>query len=82
MFTLEDFANEKNEEIKSAIISFIQQRDGENGICSFFKSYLTETDIYIDKKKDSFLEGTTKGMNIGVYTLYRGKINRIKKEKV
>lgn len=76
-YTLEDFANEKNEEIKSAIISFIQQRDGENGICNFFKSYLTETDIYIDKKKDSFLEGTTKGMNIGVYTLYRGKINRI-----
>jgi len=74
-YSIEDFAKEPNEEVKSAVISFIQQRDGEEGVYRFFKENLKEVDTYIDKKEDKYLEGTTNGMNIGVYTLFKGEIN-------
>ena len=76
--TLEYFLKQDNEEVKSAIISYIQQSEGEEGIYRLFKKHLKETDSYIDKKEDKYLEGTTKGMNIGVYTLFKGNINNIK----
>ena len=31
--------------------------------------------IVVDKKSDEHLKGTTGGMNIGVYTLFKGEIN-------
>jgi len=74
-YTFEDFIKEENEEIKSAVIGFIQQRDGDAGVYNFLKEYLKEVDVYIDKKSHEFLEGTTKGDNIGVYTLYKGEVN-------
>ena len=74
-YTLEEFVNEPNEEIKSAVIGFIQQRDGEFGIYNFFKNHLTETDSFVDKKQPHYLEGTTGGMNVGVYILHKGIIN-------
>lgn len=36
---------------------------------------MKEVDTYVDKKEDKYLEGTTKGMNIGVYTLFKGSVN-------
>jgi hypothetical protein len=77
-YTILDFSQEKNEEVKSAVISFIQQRDGEEGVYRFFKENLTEVDTFIDKKESKYLEGTTNGMNIGVYTLFKGQINSTK----
>jgi hypothetical protein len=61
--------------VKSAIISFIQQRDGEEGVYRFFQKNLLEVDVFVNKKEKVYLEGTTNGMNIGVYTLFKGKIN-------
>ena len=74
-YTITDFAQEKNEEIKSAVISFIQQKEGEEGVYRFFKDSLAEVDTYVDKRDEKYLEGTTSGMNIGVYTLFKGEIN-------
>ena len=30
-----------------------------------------EVDTFVHKKNEKYLEGTKKGMNIGVYTLFR-----------
>ena len=75
--SLEEFLKEDNEEVKSAIISFIQQKEGDEGIYRFFQEYLKEVDTFVDKKEQKYLEGTTGGMNIGVYTLFKGSINDI-----
>ena len=75
LYTTLDFAQEKNEEVKSAVISFIQQKEGDEGIYRFFSKDLKEVDTYIDKKEEKYLNGTTNGMNIGVYTLFKGEIN-------
>ena len=74
-YTITDFAQEKNEEVKSAVISFIQQKNGEEGVYRFFKESLQEIDTYVDKKESVYLAGTTGSMNIGVYTLFKGQIN-------
>ena len=74
-YTTEEFFKENNEETKSAIISFIQQRDGEEGIFNFLRENLKEIDTFVDKKEEKYLVGTTNGMNIGVYTLFKGSIN-------
>ena len=74
-YTTTDFALEENEEVKSAVISFIQQKEGEEGIYRFFAKDLKEVDTFIDNKENKYLEGTTKGMNIGVYSLFKGEIN-------
>lgn len=36
---------------------------------------MQEVDTYIDKKEEKYLIGTTGGMNVGVYTLLKGKVN-------
>jgi N-glycosylase/DNA lyase len=76
-YTFDEFINEKNEEIKSAILSFFQERWGNEYVCNFLSKNLKEIDTYVDKKTDEYLVGTTKGMNIGVYTLFKGTINKI-----
>ena len=76
-YTMEDFTKEKDEEVKSACISFMQQTKGEDYLVSFFKDNLKEIDTFVDKKDEKYLEGTTKGMNVGVYTLFKGEINNV-----
>jgi hypothetical protein len=74
-FTMEDFISEENEESKSTCIAMMQDKYGDEYIVSFFREHLKEIDTYVDKKKEEFLEGTTNGMNVGVYTLFKGQIN-------
>ena len=49
----------------------IQELKGDEGIVNFFRESLNEVDTYVDKK-EKYLQGTTGGMNIGVYTLFKG----------
>ena len=74
-YTFDDFVKEENEEIKSAALSFYQQKFGDEFLFEFLSKNLKEIDSYIDKKDKKYLEGTTEGMNIGVYTLFSGEIN-------
>jgi hypothetical protein len=73
--TVEEFLKEPNEEIKSAMVSYIQTRDGDEGLYRFFSEHLSIVDTFIDNKEEQYLEGTTGGMNVGVYTLFKGVIN-------
>ncbi|MFP7656115.1 hypothetical protein ACJ5H0_09910 [Chryseobacterium proteolyticum] len=74
-FKLESFLKEPNEEIKSAAIEMMQIINGDAFLVRFFGNNLKEVDSYVDKKEAKYLKGTTSGMNIGVYTLYKGNIN-------
>lgn len=74
-YTTQDFFNETNEEKKSVCLQFMIELYGDNYIAEFFKSVLKEVDTYVDKKDEKYLNGTTKGMNIGVYTLFKGSLN-------
>jgi len=76
-YTFQEFISEENEEIKSAVISYLELKNGPIGVYDFIKDNLTEVDTFVDKKEDRFMEGTTKSMNIGVYTLFKGNINNI-----
>ena len=76
-YLFNDFINEPNEEIKSASLSFIEEKQGSEALFRFISSNLKEVDSYTDKKKDKFLIGTTGGMNVGVYTLFKGNANGI-----
>lgn len=75
-FSITDFINESNEEYKSTCIAFMQEKFGDEYIVNFFRQNLTESDTFVDKKSEEYLKGTTGGMNIGVYTLFKGQINR------
>ncbi len=77
-FSMEDFVNENNEEQKSTCIAFMQEKYGDEYIVNFFHKHLAEVDTFVDKKDKKYLEGTTKGMNVGVYTLFKGEINNEK----
>ena len=74
-YTFEEFAKEDNEDVKSAILSLMEQKFGEQYAIDFIGSILNEVDTYIHKKEDKYLEGTTQGMNIGVYTLMKGDLD-------
>lgn len=76
-YTFQDWIQESNEEVKSAILSFFEERWGSEYLYRFLSEFMKEIDTYTDKKADTYLEGTTKGMNIGVYTLYKGNVNDI-----
>jgi len=76
-YTMSDFTKQEDEEIKSACISYLQQTKGEDYLVSFFKDNLKEINTYVDKKDQKYLEGTTNGMNVGVYTLFKGEINNV-----
>ena len=77
-YSFEEWVKENNEEIKSAILSFMEEKHGSEYLFRFISDNLKEVDTFTDKKKDEFLEGTTGGMNIGVYTLFKGQVNNIK----
>lgn len=70
--TFDDFVQQKNEEVKAAILSYIEEKKGNEGVYRFISKHLKEVDTYVDKKPEKYLVGTTGGMNIGVYTLYKG----------
>jgi len=74
-FDMNDFINEKNEEYKSSCIAMMQEKHGDDYLIDFFRENLKEVDSFVDKKDEQFLEGTTRGMNVGVYTLFKGQIN-------
>lgn len=76
-YTTMEFFSEENEEIKSAVIAFIQARDGETGVYDFFKENLKLVDTYTDVKDASRMVGTTNSQNIGVYSLFKGEINDV-----
>jgi len=71
-YSFEDWVKEENEEIKSACLSFIEETKGSEALYRFLSAYLKEVDTYTDKKDEKHLNGTTRGMNIGVYTLFKG----------
>lgn len=78
--TFEEWAKEENEEVKSAIIAYLEEVHGGESAYRLISSHLKEVDTYVDKKDDKFLEGTTRGMNIGVYTLFKGCIDGVSLE--
>ncbi len=77
-YSINDFTKEKNEEVKSACIAYLQETYGDEYIVEFFREHLKEVETYVDKKDNKYLKGTTNGMNIGVYTLFKGDINNVK----
>lgn len=76
-YTFTDWVKEDNEEVKAAILSFMEEKWGSEYLFRFISDNLKEVDTFIDNKDKQYLEGTTKGMNIGVYTLFKGKLNNI-----
>jgi hypothetical protein len=73
-YTVEEFFQETNEEVKSSAILMMQELYGDTFLVDFLREHLREIDTYIDKKTDDKLVGTTNSMNIGVYTLFKGNI--------
>ena len=75
-YTFEDFLKEDNEEFKSTVLLYIQLVEGDNGLFNFLSQNMKEIDTYVDKKNEEFLINT-KGMNVGVYNLFKGSIGAI-----
>ena len=76
-YSFDDWTKEENEEIKSLVLAFYEEKFGGEFVYRFLSQNLKEVDTYVDKKESIYLENTTKGMNIGVYTLFKGNINNI-----
>ena len=72
-YSFEDWVKEPNEEIKAAVISFYEQKFGNEYVFEFLKKNLKEIDTYVDKKEKKYLLNTV-GMNVGVYTLFKGSV--------
>lgn len=75
-YLFEDFTKEENEETKSLILAFYEEKFGGEFVYRFISEHLKEIDTYTNKKEAKYLENTT-GMNIGVYTLFKGEIGSI-----
>lgn len=73
--TVEEYFKINNNDIRSAVGKMMEELYGIDYLFRFFNKNLKEVDTYTDKKAEEYLEGTTKGMNIGVYTLFKGRIN-------
>lgn len=69
-----EFTAIENEEVKSAVLYLMQDLFEDSYVGEFIPSALTKVDSYTDNKKEKYLEGTTGGMNIGVYDLFKGNI--------
>lgn len=76
-YTFEQWLVEKNEEIKSLVLAFYEEKFGGEFVFRFLSEYLKEVDNYVDKKNKQYLKGVIDSMNIGVYTLFKGSINNI-----
>jgi hypothetical protein len=77
-YTFSDFVSESNEEIKSAVLQYQELVHGSDGVFNFIREKLTEVDTYVNDTTKEALIGTTNSTNIGVYTLFKGKINNEK----
>lgn len=73
-YTFKNWTKEKNEETKALVLAFYEEKFGGEFVYNFLAKNLKEIDTFIDKKEDKYLKNT-KGMNIGVYTLFKGNIN-------
>ena len=73
-YTLEDLLAEPNEERKAIALLFYQTKFGDEFVFRFLSDKLKKISSDIDKKPVQYMEGTTKGMNIGVYTLFKGRL--------
>lgn len=74
-YTFDEWTKEPNEEVKSMILTFYNEKFGGEFAFRFLSAYLKEVDTYIDKKDTKYLENTVKSMNIGTYTLFKGQVN-------
>lgn len=71
--TFKMWAGLNNEELKSAFATFMEQ---EGMLFDFLRGNLSEMDTFVnERQKEKFLDGTTGGEKIGVYTRYVGNIN-------
>lgn len=59
-YTFEDFAHEKNEEIKSLVLAFYEEKFGSDFVFNFISQNLMEVDTFVHKKSEKYLEGTKK----------------------
>lgn len=75
-YSFNDFVREKNEEVKSVILKFFEEKYGSEDVYNFIRKKLKELDTYVNEKEEKYLQGTTKGMNVGVYTLFKGQIRQ------
>jgi hypothetical protein len=73
-FTFEEFIQLKNEEDKSMVLGYYTEKFGNEFVYRFLSEHLKEINTYVDKKSSQYLKGTVKSTNIGVYTLFKGKI--------
>lgn len=73
-FTFEDFVKEDDEEVKSAILSFYSEKFGDEFMFRFFSDSLEVVDTYVDNNDPKYLEGTEKGVDVGMYTLFKGEV--------
>ena len=76
-YTFEDWSKEENEEVRSLVLAFYEEKFGGEFVYRFLSRYLKEVDNYVDKKDNQYLKKTVKSMNIGVYTLFKGNVNNI-----
>jgi len=76
-YTFEDFIQEENEEVKSTVLRYIERRSGTEGVFDFMRDNLKEVDSFINDTSKKYLKGTTRSQKIGVYTLFKGKVNDI-----
>ena len=76
-YSFDEFTKEDNEEVKSLVLAFYEEKFGGEFVYRFISDHLKEVDTYVDKKEAKYLTNTT-GMNIGVYTLFKGSIGEIK----
>ena len=74
-YTFEEWTKEENEETKSLVLAFYEEKFGGEFVFRFLSEFLKESDSYVDRKEGKYLENTTKGMNLGVYTLFKGVID-------
>ena len=74
-FTFEDLTRIKNEDVKSAVIVMMQELHGDTYVGTFLSNSLNEVDVYVDKKEEKYLEGTSGGVNVGVYRLMEMFLN-------
>ena len=73
-YTPSEFFKTENEDEKAACIAMMQELYGDTHVFDFFREVMQEVDTYTDVKDKKYLEGTTNGMNIGVYTLFKGNV--------
>jgi hypothetical protein len=77
-YTFEQWTKESNEETKSLVLFFYEEKFGGEFLFDFLGKNLQKIDTYVDKKSTKYLAGTVKSMNVGVYTLFKGSLGDIK----